>query len=110
MSRPKTTPTIDWEETMITTDQNAKVAAKMTERAVGALVELLDKQESLSRRLSDLANAVEDIKTRPVPTSTPIPQPSRPSSPPQVRQRTHPLPLIAAFVAGAVCVGFFVSW
>jgi len=55
MSRPKTTPTMDREETMITTEQNARVAAKMTERAVGALVEVLDKQESLSKRLAFLS-------------------------------------------------------
>ena len=108
MSRPKTTPTIDWEETMTTTEQNAKVAAKMTERAVGALVEVLDKQDSLSRRMSDLVKAVEEIRARPVPT--PAPPPNRPSSPTPRRQRLHPLPLIVAFVAGAACVGFFASW
>ncbi|KUF08659.1 hypothetical protein AVJ23_21640 [Pseudoponticoccus marisrubri] len=108
MSRPQTTPTIDWEETMITTEQNAKVAAKMTERAVGALVEVLDKQESSSKRVSELAKAVEEIRARPVPTAAP--PPNRPSSPTPRRQRPHTLPLIVAFVAGAACVGFFASW
>lgn len=108
MTNENTPPTIDWEASMKTTESNAKIAAKMTERAVAALAKTLDNQRRHSQQLSALERAVEEIRARPVPT--PAPPPNRPSLPPPRRQRLHPLPLIAAFVAGAVCAGFFASW
>lgn len=98
--------TINWEETMKATEENAKVAARMTERAVAALAETLDSQRRLSQQMSGLERAVAEIRTRPIPA----PASSRPSLPQPRPQGLHLLPLIAAFVAGAACAGFFASW
>ena len=104
MTIENTPPTIDWEASMKTTESNARIAAKMTERAVAALAKALDTQHRHSQQLSGLERAVEEIRARPAPP------PNRPSSPTPRRQRLHPLPLIVAFVAGAAFVGFFGSW
>ncbi len=93
---------------MQSTESNAKVAAKMTERAVAALAEALDNQRRHSQQLSALERAVEEIRARPWPT--PATPPNRPSLPKPRHQRLHPLPLIAAFVVGAACAAFFGNW
>lgn len=105
--KPMSTPNIDWATTMMSTDENARVAAKMTERAVGALAETLDILSRHSHRLSNLESMVEEIRTRP----EPMPAQPLPSWTPPHRPRRHPRSLlVGAFIAGAVCGVFFGSW
>lgn len=100
----KPIPHIDWETTMKTTEANAQIAAKMTERAVAALSEALDDLRRHGQQLSKLEAMMTEANARP------MPEPCRPSLPqiPHPR-RLQPIPLIAAFIAGAAFVGFIVS-
>ncbi len=95
---------------MITTEQNGKVAAKMAERAAGALAEVLDKEDSLPRRMSDLAKAVEEIRSKPVPKLRPTPA----TVPPFLATGSPPAPPLFApdrrLHRRAACVGIFGSW
>lgn len=103
MTKPN--PPIDWETTMKTTEANATVAAKMTERAVAALSETLDHLRHHGHQLSRLETMMKEAKP------LPVPQPHRPSPPlTPAPRRPHPLPLIVAFTAGALFAVFIGSW
>ena len=103
MTKPN--PPIDWETTMKATEANAQVAAKMTERAVAALSETLDHLRHHGHQLSRLEVMIKEAKAQP------MPQPHRPSLPrTPAPRRFHPLPLIAAFMAGAAFAVFIGSW
>lgn len=104
MTKPN--PPIDWETTMKTTEANASVAAKMTERAVAALSETLDHLRHHGHQLSRLETMMKEAKAQPVP------QPHRPSFPrPPAPRRLHPLLLFtAAFLLGAAFAAYIGSW
>lgn len=103
MTKPN--PPIDWETTMKTTEANASVAAKMTERAVAALSETLEHLRHHGHQLSRLETMMKEAKAQPVP------QPHCPSLPlPPAPRTLHPLPLIVAFTAGALFAVFTGSW
>ena len=96
---------IDWETTMKTTDANAYIAAKMTERAVAALSESLDYLRHHGHQLSRLEAMMKEIAARPTPH---FHRPSLPRTP--APHRFQPLPLITAFIAGAAFAVFIGSW
>ena len=101
------TPPIDWEAAMKRTEENSRIAAKMSERAVAAMAETLDNIDRHGKHLIRLEAMVKQMKAQVVP---PPPQPrlSLPSKP--APRHFHPLPIIAAFLAGAVFAAFIVSW
>lgn len=104
MTKPN--PPIDWETTMKTTEANAQIAAKMTERAVAALSQTLDHLHHHGSQLSRLEAIMKEAKAQPAHQ-----QPHRPSLPhTPAPRRLHPLPLIAAFIAGAVFAVSIGSW
>ena len=103
----KQTPPIDWEAAMKRTEENARIAAKMSERAVAAMAETLDSLDHHGKHLIRLETMVKQMKAQPAPPSL-QPRLSLPSKP--APHRFHPLPIIAAFLAGAVFAVCIVSW
>ncbi len=105
MTKPN--PPIDWEATMKTTEANARIAAKMTERAVAALAETLDHLRHHGQQLKRLEATMEEVKAQ---SMRPAPQLRHSLPPTQSLRRFHPLPVIIAFLAGAALAAFIVNW
>lgn len=103
---PQTTnnPSIDWEKTMKNTEENARVAATMTERAVSALAEAIAILQRQSQRLSHLEETVEEIRMKPLQ----LPAQHHPSLPQHQTRRPHLLPVFAIFIVGLFC-GVFIG-
>ena len=102
----KQTPPIDWEAAMKRTEENARIAAKMSERAVAAMAETLDSLDHHGKHLTRLEAMVKQMKaqTAPLPLHPHLSLPSKP-----VPRHRHPLPIIIAFLAGAAFAAFIVS-
>lgn len=97
---------IDWEELMVASERNSKSAAKLTERIVAGVVEVLEIQRRHSHQLTKMETALEELRAR-------APVQSKPQAPSQNAlqfKRVRILPYVSAFAAGAAFVAYFVSW
>ncbi len=101
----KQTPPMDWEAAMKATEENAEVAAKMTERAVAALAEALDHLRRHGQQLARVEASMKQALTRPTP-SAPNPCPSSRDESPSYRR---PLFLTSGIFLVGVAFGVFIA-
>ncbi len=92
---------------MKATEANAKIAAKMTERAVAALAETLDHLRHHGQQLARLETKMKEMAAPP-PSPGLLPHPSSPHLP--TPRPVHLLPITAAYIAGVAFGAFIVSW
>ena len=99
---------IDWEQAMTDTEASARAAARLSERTVGGVAQVIETQDRHSRRLDEIAKTLRQMSAQ---TQEVAPSPLRPPEPvPQPHRPWSWRALALAFVIGAACGAFFASW
>ena len=105
------TEPIDWEAAMMESQKNTRLTAKLTERVLSSLTEVIEGQRGSTRTLAKLEKALEEIKTEQYNLSSSVTLQQRSNSKTVVKKQTyHRFWLGIAFVVGAVFGGFIMSW
>ncbi len=102
--------TIDWEEMMASAERSAKTAARLTERSIGGVAQVIETQRRHSSELAEIKQSLAEIALRPQPRPSPVT--TLASLPPPARwPPVWPSlwTMAAVFAAGIASGAYFVS-
>lgn len=107
---------IDWEQSMLATEASARKSARLSERLIGGLAEVLASQRRLSQEFSEMTRTIAEVKAQLIalPSLHPGQRPpqqiaSLPSAEPTPLRHSWRW-LALAFAIGSVFGAFIGNW